>query len=182
MSVVAAYVGSGCAAVAAKARGAGIYTAAAADIACAQHFVVAQGLREERQAEELIANGICEFFARRHIAVAVARHKDFDLGEHLENCGHADLKLKDVAADICTAHADGGYHRLDGVRNDGLIRDGEQYIAVDGDYAAANVLAAVGVGEEDIDGNVDLAAYTRKAGTVTQALDRQIADGAFRCG
>ena len=127
-----------------------------------------------------VAHRIREFLARRHLAKAVARHEDLDLGQHLEHTGDADLQLEDVVADICTGDADGGDHRLDGVGHDRLIRDGEQNVLVDGHHAAADVLAAGGVGEQDVDRHVDLAAHASEAGPVAQPLHRQVADGALR--
>lgn len=46
----------------------------------------------------------------------------------------------------------------------------------------SDVLHTAAVDEKNVDGHVDLAADTRKAGTVTQAFNGQIADGSLRGG
>ena len=167
---------------AAECGGACVIAAGAADAAGADGVLVAQRLWEERKAEELVADGIGKFLARRHLAKAVAGHEDLHLCQHLEDDGDADLKLKDVIADICTGYADGGDHRLDRVGHDGLIRDGKQHVAVDGHHAAADVFPAGCVGKEDVNRYVDLSAHAGEAGAVAQALDGEVADDAFGGG
>lgn len=132
---------------------------------------------------ELVADGISEFLARRHVAEAVAGHEDFNLRQHFEHDRHADLELKHIVADVCTGYADGRDHGLDRIGDDGLIRDGEQNVLIHGHDAPADVLAAIRVREENVDRHVDLAAHAGKTRPVAQALDREVADRSLSgCG
>lgn len=178
-SAGAARVGAGRHSGAACASGAGVVSAGAAHVARADAVLVAQRLREERQAEELVADRAGKFLAGRRFAVAVAGNQHFNLGQHLEHDGDADLQREDVVAQVCTGYADGRDHRLDVVGDNGFVGDGEHHIAIHRDYTAADVLAAVCVGKEDVDGQIDLTAHAGEAGTVAQALDGEIAQHAL---
>ncbi len=147
-------------------------------------IVVAQrGGREQRQTEKLIADVVGKLLTGRDRAEAVGGNENLHIRQHLQHNRYADCQAETVVAQIGTCHTDGAYHALQAVRNDGFIRDGQKHILIYGDDALADILLTATVYKQDIDGYINLAAYTCEARTITQAFHGQITDRTFRgCG
>ena len=139
-------------------------------------FIAQRSGREQRQREKFVTDRIGEFFAGRNGAEAVAGHQNFHLGQYFQHDGHADGKAEGIVALIGTGNAHGTGHAFQRKGHDGFIRHSQQHIAIDGDDALADVFDAAAVRKENINGDLDAAAHTGKAGAVTQPLHAQVCD------
>ena len=131
---------------------------------------------EQRQGEEFVADVVGKLLAGRNGTEAVAGNQDFHPRQHLEDDGHADGQAEHIVAAVGTGYADGAGHALQRIGHDGIVGHAEQHILVYAHNALADVFHAAGVGKQDIDGDIDITAHTGEAGTIAQALDRQIGD------
>lgn len=135
--------------------------------------------RENGEAEELVADIIRKFLARRYAAEAIRRNQQIHLGYHLEDNGDADGDIKGEIADMLAGYADRADQVIDLIGHNGVARYVEHHILADGHASVAGEFAAGGIGKYHVDRNINDGANTGKTFPVRQALDAQIAHRAF---
>ena len=127
-----------------------------------------------------IAYRFCEFFGGGHLAEAVGGHHDVHFRQHLQNDAYADRDFKGAVADVIAGDANRARKALEGERQNGIVRDAEQHVAIDAERRLTHPFLTALVDEQYVDRHVDRAFHARELRPVAEALDTEVRDVAAR--
>ena len=150
-------------------------------VAAGRHLLIRAGrLREQGQAEKFIAYRFRKFLRRGHLAEAVGGHHDIHFRQYLQDDAYADRDFKGAVADVIAGDANRARKAFKGERQDRIVRNAEQYVAIDAERRLTHPFLAPLIDEQHVDRHVNRAFHARKLRPVAKALDAEVRDVAAR--